>query len=70
MAVKYMHTLNSEPAYFDGKQIVYRPDRDFRIPLVGSVQQIIDEQAASQQYRQAKGYHEVDGYSYVAVETG
>lgn len=71
MAVKYMHTLNGEPAYYrPGQQIYYRPSKRFALPLANSLKQIKAEQKASAKFREATGMHDYWAAGYVKVETG
>jgi hypothetical protein len=72
MTVKYMHTINGEPAYYrPGEQIVFRPGKRYAIPLVSSLEQIEDEQEASRAYRKRNGYGMgVVVYGHLRVEIG
>jgi hypothetical protein len=72
MTVKYMHTINGEPAYYrPGEQIVFRPSKRYAIPLVGSLEEITRDQEASRAYRKRNGYGlGVVVYGHLRVETG
>ena len=66
---KYMHTLNSKPAYFDGTQVVYFTRYGRAIPLVSSLKEIRKHQVKSFNYRLGKGYDDCGDTSYVRVAT-
>lgn len=71
--MKFMHSIEGKPAYFNGYQIVYAPrgDRKGRpvpIKLADSREQIKREQDASNWYRNAEKMSLSD-YGYFCVET-
>jgi hypothetical protein len=71
MTVKFMHTIDGEPAYYrPGEQIVFRPSARFAIPLVSSLEQIKAEQQASARYRKEKEYAWTCAYGHLRVEIG
>lgn len=57
----YMHTLDREPAYYDGEQIVFA-GREVR-QLAASLDQIRRERAASRHWRISRGLTN-EGWDY------
>lgn len=67
----YMHTLNGEPARFDGEQIIYARSRR-PVPLATSLAQIRREQRATRAFRRRIGIAWLDArhpvsYGYRSV---
>lgn len=66
----YLHTINGQPAYFAGDQLVYAGGRWPRRPqpLVASLAQIRRERMASHIWRLTKGFRsDITRYGYVRV---
>lgn len=67
----YMHTVNGSPAYFNGEQIVYWPNRlsrKHRPSMATSLAQIRDEQRRSSEQRKAWGFDPIiSSYSYIRI---
>ena len=63
---KYMHLINNEPAFFDGKQIVYACS--YVEKLCDSLKEIKSEVRKSNEYRKRMGWKEDDDkYGYIKV---
>lgn len=62
---KYMHTLNGQPAQFDGEQICFA---DKRIKLADSSVQIRREEQLSRRWRLQNGYENEWKESYVTID--
>lgn len=63
----YMHTLNGEPAYFDGDQVVFATFYGKAAPLARSLNQIRAEQRKSGEWREMQGFKDHDRYGHLRV---
>ena len=72
MQVGFLHTLDGRPAYFDGEQVVFShqlphwEDEYDATRVVASLEELLDQQAASLRYRSRKGW-DVPHMGYVVV---
>lgn len=64
--VKYMHTVDNQPATYDGEQICFAV-RTRPIKLANSLRQIRREQHATIRWRLAQKW-DAKGYGYMRVE--
>lgn len=63
----YLHTLNGQPAFFDGDQVVFACFYGKAAPLAASRRQIAKEQRKSRAYRAALHLEDGDRYGYRRV---
>lgn len=63
----YMHTLNGQPAAWDGLQIAYASFYGDANPLCRDLKQIRREQKASLRWREKMGFHNDFTHGHIRV---
>lgn len=65
--IRYMHTIEGQPAWYDGEQICYASWRRV-IPLVRDLATIKRQRRAANDWRTMQGFEPNENYGHFRVE--